>query len=112
MKEAVMSQERAVARRRLLKSRDGIPPPRLRPRGVDVAQEARIARRRFYPVTFAYTVYALAVFALGLRESAATALSWAAAGACSWPLIEYLFHRHVLHGYFADGEGLVRRALH
>jgi len=135
MKEAVMSQERVVvreptgprfasarkelrtvvsggARRRLLKSRDGIPHPRPRPSGVDVAHEARIARRRFYPVTFVYTAYALAVFALGLRESAATALSWAAAGVCSWPLIEYLFHRHILHGGFADAEGLVRRALH
>ena len=100
------------ARRRLLKSRDGIPPPRPRPSGVDVAHEARIARRRVYPVTLVYTAYALAVFALGLRESAATTLSWAAAGVCSWPLIEYLFHRHVLHGRFADGEGLVRRTLH
>ncbi len=111
-RERVRTVVSGGARRRLLKSRDGIPPPRLRPSGVDVAHEARIARRRFYPVTFVYTAYALAVFALGLRESAATALPWAAAGVCSWPLIEYLFHRHVLHGCFADGEGLVRRALH
>lgn len=112
VRERMRTVASGEARRRLLKSRDGIPPPRPRPSGVDVAHEARIARRRFYPVTFVYTAYALAVFALGLRESAATALSWAAAGVCSWPLIEYSFHRHVLHGCFADGEGWVRRALH
>jgi len=38
----------------VLKSRDGIPRPIAPPPGVDLAEEARTARSRFYPVTVAW----------------------------------------------------------
>ena len=33
-------------------------------------------------------------------------------GVAVWTLVEYLFHRYVLHGRFPPGEGSVRRFLH
>ena len=96
----------------VLKSRDGIPAPGLPPSGVNLAREARIARRRFYPVTLVYTAYAIAVLAAGLRADRRTTILFAAAAAVVWTLIEYLVHRHVLHGPFPPGPGRLRRALH
>jgi sterol desaturase/sphingolipid hydroxylase (fatty acid hydroxylase superfamily) len=96
----------------LLKSRVGIPRPRPRPKEVDLAQEARIARRRFYPVTVVYTVYALTIFALGLRANPATALFCLTAGVIFWTLLEYLVHRHLLHGVFPDGKKGLQHFLH
>src|SRR5260370_40785692 len=34
------------------------------------------------------------------------------AGIPVWSLVEYLFHRYVLHGRFPPGQGFVRRFLH
>jgi sterol desaturase/sphingolipid hydroxylase (fatty acid hydroxylase superfamily) len=34
------------------------------------------------------------------------------AGIPVWSLVEYLFHRYVLHGRFPPGKGLIRRFLH
>jgi sterol desaturase/sphingolipid hydroxylase (fatty acid hydroxylase superfamily) len=96
----------------LLKSRDGIPPPLAPPRDVDMAREARTARTRFYPVTIAYSAYAVAVLLPALRMSPRAALAAVAAGIVSWTLIEYLFHRYILHGPFPDEGGPVRRWLH
>jgi cyclopropane-fatty-acyl-phospholipid synthase len=96
----------------ILKSRDGIPRPALPPRGIDMAKEARTARSRFYPVTVAYTAYALVVLALGIRAEPGKAVLSVPAGAIGWTLLEYLVHRHVLHGRFPDGSGWPRHALH
>ena len=99
-------------RGRVLKSRDGIPRPIMPPPGTDMKVEARTARSRLYPVAIAYTAYALVVITLGLRSDTATAALFIAAGVASWTLLEYLVHRHVLHGRFPDGRGFVRHALH
>ena len=40
------------------KSLDGVPMPAAPPADLDLAREARIARRRFYPVTVLYAAYA------------------------------------------------------
>ena len=96
----------------ILKSFDGIPPPAWPPRGLDMAKEARTARSRFYPVTIAYTAYALAVLALGVRAEPRTALLSVVAGVSTWTLVEYLVHRYVLHGRFPDGPGWLRHGLH
>jgi len=99
-------------RGRVLKSRDGIPKPAMPPPGTDMNAEARTARSRVYPVTVAYTVYALVTIALGLRAEAPTAALSVGGGVAFWTLIEYLVHRHVLHGRFPDGPGIVRHVLH
>ena len=96
----------------ILKSRDGIPRPAIRPPGIDMASEARTARSRFYPVTIAYTAYALFTLEIALRADPATATLSILAGVISWTLVEYLVHRHVLHGRFPDGPGWLRHALH
>jgi hypothetical protein len=46
---------------KVLKSRDGIPRPAIPPPGTVMVQEAQTARSRFYPVTIAYTAYAVVV---------------------------------------------------
>ena len=99
-------------RGRVLKSRDGIPLPTIPPPGTDMKAEARTARARLYPVTIGYTAYAAVVIALGLRSEAGTAALFVTAGGVGWTLLEYLVHRHVLHGRFPDGPGFVRHALH
>ena len=97
---------------RLLKSRDGIPLPSAPPRHLDLELEARIARTRFYPVTIAYSAFATAVFVSALR-TAPRAVPAAMTGAlAAWTLIEYLFHRYILHGPFPDEGGRIRRWLH
>src|SRR4029453_8308425 len=99
-------------RGRVLKSRDGIPKPAMPPPGTDMKAEARTARSRAYPVTVAYSAYAVVMIALGLRAEARTAALSVAGGVAFWTLIEYLVHRHVLHGRFPDGPGFVRHTLH
>jgi len=63
-------------------------------------QQAPISRRRLYPLTIFYTAYAAVVLILTLR----TAHPWVAvifflAGIPMWTLVEYVFHRFVLHGF-------------
>jgi sterol desaturase/sphingolipid hydroxylase (fatty acid hydroxylase superfamily) len=83
------------------------------PFGVYKRQQARISRHRLYPVTVFYSVYAVAVVVLGLRSRHPwIALASFAAGIPVWTLVEYLFHRYVLHGHFAAGEGAIRKFLH
>ncbi len=96
----------------VLKSRDGIPKPSVPPPGIDLAKEAWTARTRFYPVTVAYTLYALVVLPLGLRARPLTAACYVVAGVVSWTLVEYLVHRYVLHGRFPDGKGWLKHGLH
>jgi len=83
------------------------------PFGAYKHQQARISRRRLYPLTVFYTFYSAAVLILALR----TAHPWVAvafylAGVPVWTFVEYLFHRFVLHGRFPPGKGLIRRFLH
>jgi 4-hydroxysphinganine ceramide fatty acyl 2-hydroxylase len=75
--------------------------------------QARISRRRLYPLTAFYTVYSMIVLGLTLRSThPILALVFYVAGVPIWTLVEYLFHRYVLHGRFPAGEGIIRRFLH
>jgi hypothetical protein len=75
--------------------------------------EARRSRHRLYPVSVLYTSYAFFALVLGLGSSQplAAAASFLL-GAAVWTLIEYLVHRHILHGRFPDGPGWFQHFLH
>jgi Fatty acid hydroxylase superfamily len=50
---------------------------------------------------------------LGLRSAhPLVALLFLLAGVPMWTLVEYAFHRFVLHGRFPPGKGLIRKFLH
>src|SRR2546428_7052932 len=90
----------------LLKSITGIPDPLFPvPEGVVLADEARTARRRFYPVTILFTAYSTTVLALALVFHPGYALAYLALGVMAWTLLEYLVHRFILHGRFPEGRG-------
>jgi len=75
--------------------------------------QAALARHRLYPLTVFYTLYAILVFAIAFaRTHTWTAVAFFSAGCATWTLVEYLFHRYVLHGRFPPGKGVVRRFLH
>ncbi len=93
------------------KSLFGIPGP-FYPPGIDLAKEARTARRLFYPVTILYSAYALVILPLGFRANPLTALLSVLFGIALWTSVEYLVHRFVLHGRFPDGPGLLKHLLH
>jgi sterol desaturase/sphingolipid hydroxylase (fatty acid hydroxylase superfamily) len=95
----------------VLKSVHGIPDP-VYPRGIDLAREARTARRRVYPVTVLYSTYAAFVVPRAFRIAPLTTLTFAALGVALWTWLEYLVHRFVLHGRFADGPGWLTHRLH
>ena len=64
-------------------------------------------------MTLFYTCYAVTVFVLALRSGQRwIATAFIALGVASWTLVEYLFHRYILHGRFAHGQGAVRHFLH
>jgi cyclopropane-fatty-acyl-phospholipid synthase len=76
-------------------------------------QEARKARRRFYPSTALYTAYGALVLGYGLLSGRPfTAIAYFVAGMAVWTLLEYVVHRFVLHGRFPDGASLYRRFTH
>jgi hypothetical protein len=76
-------------------------------------EQSRIARKRLYPLTVFYTTYSLIVLLLGLRSAHPwVALIFCLAGIPVWSLVEYAFHRYILHGRFPPGKGLIRRFLH
>lgn len=83
------------------------------PFSVYKAEQARISRRRLYPFTVFYTTYATIVFVLAVR-SARPVLGVAAflASIPIWTLIEYLFHRFILHGRFPAHDSVIGRFLH
>ena len=95
----------------LLKSIDGIPYP-IPARGISLSDEARKARGRFYPVTVLYSLYTLPVLFFALRSRPLLASIFLAAGVAFWTYLEYLVHRHVLHGRFPDGPGFWEHQLH
>ena len=76
-------------------------------------EQARISRHRLYPMTVFYTVYCTAILVLALlSKHPFIALAFYIAGVPFWTLMEYLFHRFVLHGHFSDGEGFIRKFAH
>jgi Fatty acid hydroxylase superfamily len=76
-------------------------------------EQSGIARRRLYPLTAFYTTYSLIVALLILRgRHPWVGIAFYLAGIPVWSLVEYLFHRYVLHGRFPPGQGLIRRFLH
>jgi hypothetical protein len=76
-------------------------------------EQGRIAQRRLYPLTAFYSLYSVSVLILALRTAhPLLALSFYFAGIPVWTLVEYLFHRFVLHGRFPPGEGFIRQFLH
>jgi len=76
-------------------------------------EQSRIARRRLYPLTAFYTTYSLivALLVLGTRHLWIGIIFYLV-GLPVWSLVEYLFHRYVLHGRFPPGQGFIRRFLH
>src|SRR5260370_41424645 len=75
--------------------------------------QAALARHRLYPLTVFYTLYAILVVTIAfLTTHAWIAVAFFSAGCATWTLVEYLFHRYVLHGRFPPRKGVVRRFLH
>jgi sterol desaturase/sphingolipid hydroxylase (fatty acid hydroxylase superfamily) len=79
---------------------------------IDRPAEARKARKRLYPVTVLYTLYAATVLLVALRNRPRFAILSFAMGVAVWTLVEYYAHRYVLHGRFPDGPGLFQHLLH
>jgi sterol desaturase/sphingolipid hydroxylase (fatty acid hydroxylase superfamily) len=76
-------------------------------------QQAAMARRRLYPLTAFYTSYAILVLAIAFTTTHPwIAVAFFFAGWATWTLVEYLFHRYVLHGRFPPGKGFIRKFLH
>jgi hypothetical protein len=76
-------------------------------------QQAAMARRRLYPLSAFYTLYAMLVLAIAFSTKHPwIAVAFFSAGCATWTLVEYLFHRYVLHGRFPPGKGLIRKFLH
>ena len=70
-------------------------------------EQSRIVQRRFYPLTVFYTTYSPIVTLFGLRNGRPwIGIVFYLTGIPVWSLVEYLFHRYVLHGRFPRGQGL------
>src|SRR5262245_41735085 len=83
------------------------------PRSIDRAAEAHKARRRLYPVSVVYSLYALPLLAIGLtRPDRMVSIALFLLGGAAWTALEYWVHRYVLHGRFPDGQWLRRHLLH
>ena len=94
-------------------SRPRMPPVRYAGERIDLATEARKSRRRLYPVSIAYSLYASVVLGLAWRSAGpGRPLAFSGSGLALWTVAEYLVHRHVLHGRFPDGPGFLRCWLH
>jgi 4-hydroxysphinganine ceramide fatty acyl 2-hydroxylase len=76
-------------------------------------EQARISRRKLYPGTIFYSLYAGIIFVLAFRSPHPwIAGLFVAAAVPVWTLVEFFFHRYVLHGRFGPGKGILRRFLH
>src|SRR5260370_4297840 len=76
-------------------------------------EQSRSARRRLHPLTVFYTTYALIITLLGWRSAHPwSGMIFYLAGIPVGTLVEYAFHRYVLHGRFPPGKGIIRRFLH
>jgi hypothetical protein len=97
----------------LLKSVVGPFPEPHYPGGIDLKSEDRKARRRLYPVTVLYLVQVFVLLGLAFRSGhVLAALGFLALGLVAWIPIEYLVHRHILHGAFPNQGGPIARGLH
>jgi sterol desaturase/sphingolipid hydroxylase (fatty acid hydroxylase superfamily) len=97
----------------LLKSISGIPDPLFPvPEGVVLADEARTARRRFYPVTILFTSYTALVLGPAFAFHPGYTVMYLSLGVVVWTLLEYLVHRLILHGRFPDGPGFFKHRAH
>jgi len=77
------------------------------------AVEARKARRRLYPVTVVYTLTSLSILGACVAEGQwQRGLIFYGLGFAVWTWVEYEVHRHILHGRFPDGPGLLQHFLH
>ncbi len=75
--------------------------------------QARISRRRLYPVTALYTTYAVVVLVWALRSHHPyVAVGFFVAAIPLWTLVEFMFHRFFLHGRFGPGKGIMRKFAH
>jgi 4-hydroxysphinganine ceramide fatty acyl 2-hydroxylase len=75
--------------------------------------QARISRGRMYPFTVFYSVYATVVLIIALlSEHPLVAVGYYLAGIPVWTLVEYLFHRYILHGRFPSHDSIIGRYLH
>ena len=83
------------------------------PFSVYKAEQAKISRGRLYPFTVFYTTYAVIVFVLALRSARPMfGVVMFLATIPLWTLVEYLFHRYVLHGRFPAHDGVIGKFLH
>lgn len=77
------------------------------------SQQARLSRNRLYPLTAFYGAYTLTVLVLvALSARPWLGLAVFLAGAPVWTLVEYLFHRFVLHGRFPERTNPLGRWMH
>lgn len=91
----------------------GVPNPLQAAGGIRLAEEARKARRRLYPVTVVYTLFSTVTLLLSLRPTRwASPLLFYGLGFVLWTWVEYEVHRYVLHGRFPDGPGAWQHFLH
>ena len=84
------------------------------PFGVYKRRQTKISLCRLYPLTAFYTIYSAALLFLALRWTAhpIIAVAFYLAGIPVWTLVEYVFHRYVLHQRFPPGKGIIKRLLH
>src|ERR1700753_1691476 len=81
-------------------------------------QQARISRGRLYPMTIFYAIYSAIMLTLGWRSAHRyLAVGFYVLGIPVWTLVEYLFHRYVLHHTFPETEskgmmGIIDRFCH
>ncbi len=97
----------------MLKSQN--PPPKpFYPPDLDLAAQARTARRLLYPMTLFYCPLVLLVVGrvLSAPETRVVGVVFFMAGLALWTLVEYLVHRFVLHPPFPEGRGILRHTLH
>lgn len=73
-------------------------------------EQARISRRRLYPLTIFYSLYSAAVLAISLGSARPyRALGFYLAGIPAWTFIEYFTHRFVLHRRFKISKRIHKR---
>src|SRR5260370_34790294 len=73
-------------------------------------EQSRIARRRLYPLIAFYTTYSMIVMLLASRSRHPwIGIAFYVAGIPVGSLVEYLFHRYVLHGPLPPRQGPIRR---
>jgi hypothetical protein len=77
------------------------------------AEQARISRVRLYPLTAFYVSYTIITLAIVARSAHPwIGLAAFGAGLPVWTLVEYLFHRYVLHGRFPKRESRIGQWMH